>query len=115
MCFQFLPVNMGVSSCVQINLNGETILDIEVQPAASRQGVVGFNKWRNNLQVAVKAEAQKGRANFAVCNVLKTTLGAEVEIVQGHTSRQKKVKVVGINSKSLVEKLEGLLESRETL
>ena len=115
MCRLFQPIIMGVSSCVQMNLQGEVILDIEVQPASSRQGVVGFNKWRNNLQVAVKAEAQKGRANFAVCNVLKTTLGADVEIVQGHTSKQKKVKVIGMNSRSLIEKLEGLLESRETL
>ena len=115
MCLLFLHINMGVSSCVQINLHGEVILDIEVQPGSSRQGVVGLNEWRNKIQVAVKAEAQNGKANFAVCNVLKTTLGVEIEIVQGHTSRKKKVKVVGMNSKSLVKKLEGLLESRETL
>ena len=63
--------NMGVESCIQTTLDGTVIIDIEVQPGSSRQGVVGCNEWRGKLQVAVKAEAQKGKANHAVCNVLE--------------------------------------------
>ena len=59
---------MGLKSCIQTALNGDIILEIEVQPGSSRQGVVGVNKWRNKIQVAVKAEARKGRANNAVCH-----------------------------------------------
>ena len=111
MCRQFLGNNMGVFSCIQTTLSGEVLLDIEVQPNSSRQGVIGLNEWRNKIQVAVKAEAQKGRANFAVCNVLKTLLSTEVEIVQGLNSRQKKVKVRGLDSPTVVKILEGLIES----
>lgn len=102
---------MGVFSCIQTTLSGEVLLDVEVQPGSSRQGVIGLNEWRNKIQVAVKAEAQKGKANFAVCNVLKTVLSTEVEIVQGLNSRQKKVKVSGLDSPTVVKILEGLIES----
>ena len=47
--------NMGVESCIQTTLDGTVIIDIEVQPGSSRQGVVGCNEWRGKLQVAVKA------------------------------------------------------------
>jgi len=106
---------MSVSNCVQINLEGTVLVDIEVQPSSTRQGVIGMNKWRNRIQVAVKAEAHRGKANFAVCNVLKTVLGTDVEIVQGLTSRQKKIKITGISSDVVISKLEGLVESRKTV
>jgi uncharacterized protein (TIGR00251 family) len=50
---------MGLSACIQTTFEGLVLVEIEVQPASSRQGVVGFNEWRSRLQVAVKAEAQK--------------------------------------------------------
>ena len=111
----FPRLYMSVSNCVQINLEGTVLVDIEVQPASTRQGVVGLNEWRNRIQVAVKAEAQRGKANFAVCNVLKALLGTDVEIVQGFTSRQKKVKVLGLSSDIIISKLEVLVESREKI
>ena len=45
-----------------------------------------MNKWRNKIQVAVKAEARKGRANNAVCHVLSKLFKAEVEVVSGKTT-----------------------------
>lgn len=111
----FLRLYMSVSNCVQINLEGTVLVDIEVQPSSTRQGVIGMNEWRNRIQVAVKAEAQRGKANFAVCNVLKTVLGTDVEIVKGLTSRQKKIKITGISSDVVISKLEGLVESRKTV
>ena len=63
------------------------------------------------MQVAVKAEAQKGKANIAVCKVMSTLLKTDVEVVSGHTSRQKRISVKGMTSSEIVEKLEGLLES----
>ena len=83
---------MGVESCMKKTLDGTSILDIEVQPGATRQGVVGFNEWRGKLQVAVKAEAQKGKANHAVCNVLSKIFSSPVSVISGHTSSTKKSK-----------------------
>ena len=50
------------------------MLEVEVQPGAKRQGILGFNEWRGRLTVAVRAEAQKGKANNAVLHVLSTSL-----------------------------------------
>ena len=102
---------MGLSSCVQTTLDGAVLLEIEVQPGSSRQGIVGFNDWRGRIQVAVKADAQKGKANHAVCNVLKKIFSSNVTVVSGHTTRQKKVSIEGLSSDQIVTVLEGLIES----
>tara|TARA_B100001996_G_scaffold382577_1_gene374778 strand:+ start:4507 stop:4809 length:303 start_codon:yes stop_codon:yes gene_type:complete len=100
---------MGLSACIQTTLDGMVLLEIEVQPGSSRQGIVGFNQWRSKLQVAVKAEAQQGKANIAVCNVLSTLLKAEAKVVSGHTSRQKKVSIEGLNPSEIIQRLEELI------
>ena len=102
---------MGVESCIQKTLDGTIILDIEVQPGSSRQGIVGFNEWRGKLQVAVKAEAQQGKANHAVCNVLRKIFSSPVSIVSGQTRRSKKVSITGLNSEEIISILEGSFES----
>ena len=111
MCLRFLAFIMGLAGCVQTTLDGTVILDIEVQPKASRQGITGINEWRGKLQVAVKAEAQKGKANFAVCNLLKTILSTDVEVVSGQTSRIKRIRVHDLDSQSVISKLRGHIES----
>ena len=103
--------NMGVESCIQTTLDGTVIIDIEVQPGSSRQGVVGCNEWRGKLQVAVKAEAQKGKANHAVCNVLEKIFSAKVTVISGQTSRSKKINIQGLSSQEIIAILEGLVES----
>ncbi len=75
------------------------MLEIEVQPGAKRQGVIGVNDWRGKLSVAVRADAQKGKANNAVLHVLSTTLNIpkyQLKIVAGKTSRSKKVRIEGL-------------------
>ena len=102
---------MGVESCIQTTLDGTVIIDIEVQPGSSRQGVVGYNEWRGKLQVAVKADAQKGKANHAVCNVLEKIFSAKVTVISGQTSRSKKINIKGLSSQEIIAILEGLVES----
>ena len=103
--------NMGVESCIQTTLDGTVIIDIEVQPGSSRQGVAGYNEWRGKLQVAVKAEAQKGKANHAVCNVLEKIFSAKARVISGQTSRSKKINIQGLSSQEIIAILEGLVES----
>ncbi len=111
MCHPCVGYFVGLSSCVQTTLAGDVLIEIEVQPGSSRQGIIGFNEWRGTIQVAVKAEAQKGKANHAVCNVLAKIFDAPATVVAGHTARQKKVSIEGLTSAQIIEKLEGLLES----
>ena len=85
-------------------------MEIEVKPSSARQGVIGFNKWRSRLQVAVKAHAEKGKANHAVCNLMATVLGTEVEIISGHTSRKKRLSICNLSTEEIIEKLEEACE-----
>ncbi len=111
MCHLCVRYFVGLSACVQTTLSGAVLIEIEVQPGSSRQGIIGFNEWRSRIQVAVKAEAQKGKANHAVCNVLSKIFAAPATVVAGHTTRQKKVSIEGLSSTEIIAKLEGLLES----
>ncbi len=73
------------------------VLEVHAQSGAKRTAVtvdaVGA------LRVAVPAPADKGRANAAVVEVLAGALGvrrASIVIVRGHTSRRKRIRVVGV-------------------
>ena len=101
---------MGVESCIQTTLDGATLLDVEVQPGSSRQGIVGFNEWRNKLQIAVKAEAKASKANYAVCNILKKIFSKKTELISGKTSRSKKIKIYDISSDEILDVLGVLFE-----
>jgi hypothetical protein len=105
--------SMAISSCVQSTLDGAVMLEVEVQPGAKRQGIVGFNEWRGRLTVAVRAEAQKGKANNAVLHVLSTSLNipkTQLRIVSGTTSRSKKVRIENISADLLIQLLGPHLE-----
>ncbi len=89
------------------------MLEVEVQPGAKRQGIIGFNEWRGCLTVAVRAEAQKGKANNAVLHVLSTSLQipkSQLQIVSGATSRCKKIRIENVSADALVQLLEPHLE-----
>ena len=104
---------MAIHSCIQPTLDGAVMLEIEVQPGAKRQGVIGVNDWRGRLTVAVRANAQKGRANNAVLHVLSTALKIpkyQMKIVDGTTSRKKKVRIEKISSPQLNQLLQPFLE-----
>ena len=104
---------MAISTGVQSTLDGAVILDVEVQPGAKRQGIVGFNEWRGRLTVAVRAEAEKGKANTAALHVLSTSLEipkSQLQIVSGAASRSKKIRIESISSDTLIQLLGTYLE-----
>ena len=70
---------------------------VKVHPRAGRDGVEGEQAAR--LKVAVRAPAEKGKANDALIRILADALGvrrAEVAIIAGETSREKTVVVRGV-------------------
>jgi len=97
---------MDVSSCIQKTLDGHLLIDIEVQPESKSSGITGFNDWRNRLSISVSAQAKDGKANQAVMHVLSKIFElnkSEIEIVSGHTSRMKKVKIIGAEPKEIID------------
>jgi uncharacterized protein (TIGR00251 family) len=97
---------MEFYSCLQKTLDGGVLIDIEVQPASKRTGITGFNDWRNRLSIAVMAQAKDGKANEALVYVLSNIFEVEktsIEIVSGHTSRMKKVRITGKGATQIAE------------
>lgn len=86
------------------------ILAITVQPASKRAVIAGIDIWRGRLQVAVKAQPQKGAANEAVCELLSEAFDTPlvfVDIIAGHRSRQKSVRFRETTLSAIESHLEG--------
>lgn len=78
---------------------GAVILEILVQPRASRTRVVGEHDGRLKIQLA--APPVDGEANAALVEFLADALGArrsDVVIERGDTGRRKTVRVAGVTA-----------------
>jgi uncharacterized protein len=76
--------------------DGSLVLDVKVIPKA-RTGGVSELMPNGSLKVKVTAVPEKGKANAEVCAVLAAYLGVakgNVEVILGHTSQQKRVRVL---------------------
>lgn len=81
-------------------------LRLRVAPGARRDGVVGVHG--GALKLAVRAVAEKGRANDAVLRLLADALGValqDVVLVAGGGSRDKIVLVRGLDAPRARERL----------
>ncbi len=87
---------------------GGVVLEVLVQPRASRTKVVGEHDGRLKLQLA--APPVDGEANAALIEFLARALGvrkADVAIVRGDTGRRKTVRVAGVTAAGAVAALGG--------
>ena len=78
---------------------GGAVLELLVQPRASRTRSVGEHDGRLKLQLA--APPVDGEANEALIEFLARTLGvrkADVSIERGETGRRKTVRVAGVSA-----------------
>jgi uncharacterized protein len=79
--------------------DGRVLVEVHVVPRASRSAVVGEHDGR--LKVALEAPPVDGAANQALVRFFADALGLrqrDVEIVRGHTSRQKCVALRGASA-----------------
>jgi uncharacterized protein (TIGR00251 family) len=86
------------------------VLAVRAQPGARRNGVQGEQK--RMLKIAVTAPPEDGRANQAILEVLRDTLGlkrSQVELLSGQTSREKKFLIRGVGRAELGARLAALV------
>ena len=76
-----------------------------------KKGAIPDNVKNKALYSRVKAEAKKGQANHAVCNVLSKIFSSTVSVVSGHTTRNKKIRVEALSCQQIITILEGYIES----
>lgn len=80
------------------------VFPVRVLPAASRSEIVGSEG--GVLKVRVAAPPIKDKANRALVRLLAKTLGvnnSQVEILSGHKSRRKIVRVYGVETFAISE------------
>ena len=78
--------------------SGGITLRVRVQPRASGNEILGFRE--EILRLRVPAPPEDGEANAAVVHLLAKTLGVsrnQLEIVRGHSSRNKLIQVTSMN------------------
>jgi uncharacterized protein (TIGR00251 family) len=79
---------------------------VKVVPGSRRDQIVGALGER--LKIKVSAPPEDGRANRAVCEVVAAGLGVSarsVEVVAGHGSAEKVLRVVGVSAAEAGERL----------
>ena len=82
-------------------------IDIRVTPRASKNRVEAA---AGTVKVWVTASPTDGQANDAVCETLASVLKlakSRVRIVKGHTSRQKRVAIEGLDPAEVMNRLGG--------
>lgn len=83
-----------------------TIIKVKVQPGASKNEISG--KWLDMLKVKVTAPPCAGRANKQCIELLANKLGIaknKIQIVKGHTSRDKQIQINGLTETQLFQRL----------
>ncbi len=96
--------------CLWQYRDGASLLDVHVQPKASRDAICGL--YGDALKVAIQAPPVEGKANAYLTRYLARVFGVarrDVEIHSGHTSRKKCVKIKGKSFPELASVLESLL------
>lgn len=108
------PVNMSkIEELVKKHKDGVTI-DLFIKPDSKKNMFpVGFDEWRNCVEMNVKSSAQDNKANM---DVLKTISGyfktplSNVLLVAGAKKREKTVLIKDANVNNLSKKLEASLD-----
>ncbi|HEX9816647.1 MAG TPA: DUF167 domain-containing protein [Candidatus Thermoplasmatota archaeon] len=77
------------------------VIDLEVVPNSSSPGFpAGYNPWRHRIQARVGAPPEDGKANEELVILVAAALNVprgQVSVVDGHTSRRKRVAVRGLD------------------
>lgn len=82
-----------------------SIIKIKVEPRSSKSGIVG--PYGDALKVKLTSPPVEGKANKELVEVLAKELGVhkkDIEIVSGQSSKNKTVKITGIESREEILK-----------
>jgi uncharacterized protein (TIGR00251 family) len=86
-------------------------LKIYLQPKSSKNEIVG--PYRDGIKIKVTAPPLEGRANKGLIRFLAKELGisaSQMEIMKGHHSREKILRISGVKNSQGMKKLQGFTE-----
>ena len=96
--------------CNALSGNDGIVLPIRAQPGARKNSIIGVHD--GALKVSVQAAPEDGKANDAIMELLKKTLGIkrnQIEILSGQTSRDKKFLIRELMLEELAQKIRTLI------
>ena len=85
------------------------LLKIYLQPKSSKNEIVG--PYRDGLKVKVTAPPIEGKANEALIRFLAREFDVSpsgIEILKGHRSREKTLRILGMSEQEWVRRLKGV-------
>jgi len=90
-----------------------SVIDFEVSPGSKSLEVPsGYNQWRRRIEVRLKAQPEKGKANDELIKALSDLFkipSTSIEITSGATNSRKSILVHGISAEAAAEVLGGRL------
>jgi len=95
-----------MSEWLRVDAAGDIILNLHIQPGAKKTALAGLHGAA--LKIRLAAPPVEGKANDCLIEFLADYLGvarAQVALVSGATSRQKRLRVRGASAQA-IEKLE---------
>jgi uncharacterized protein (TIGR00251 family) len=85
------------------------ILAVEVSPSSGREEFIsGYDPWRRSIRCSVRSPPVQGRANREVIESLGRILevpASSVQVISGATQSRKRVRIVGITRREVLERL----------
>lgn len=79
------------------------IVDIDVTPNSKKFEITGFNHWRGRWEVKIQSLPQKGKANKEIIKCFSNLTKNDVEIVSGHKSKLKSIKIFNISKEDFLD------------
>ncbi|MEE8374574.1 MAG: DUF167 domain-containing protein [Dehalococcoidia bacterium] len=95
--------------------DSRTTLEVHVQPGARKNELVGLKE--DVLYIKVTAPPRKGEANRAVLELLSRALGVPrggLDIIRGHTSRNKIIGLEGVSADELKRRLAQVVQGKDS-
>ena len=92
---------------------GRVVLPVQARAGARREGIQG--EQNGMLKVAVTQVAERGKANRAITKVLSKELrlrGAQIHLIGGETSPQKRFLIAEIKLEELAARIAAILPRR---
>ncbi len=83
---------------------GDTLVEVDIQPGSKRSEILGFEPWRKRLKIAVRSPPDDGAANIELIELIAEEIGikkAGVTILIGESRRHKTVKLRGDHVKKI--------------
>ncbi|ADL58614.1 MULTISPECIES: DUF167 domain-containing protein [Methanothermobacter] len=92
-------------SCLR-EAGDDLLVDIEVSPASGGFEVRSYNEWRKRIEIKVRAPPEKGKANREIIEEFSAAFNTNADIVSGHKSRHKTLKIYGMDAETFRTLLE---------